>query len=205
MHEFLIKSFITLFVIIDPFGILPVYISLTGSYTRKHRMRTVLKSSLISAGLLIFFALFGGRLLYYLGIYPGSFYVAGGILLFVLSLNMIFGYGVKNKKTSEEEEEEEEIAVFPLAIPMICGPGTIASVIMLVSNAGDDMMKTAIVIACAVFIVFVTALVMLSSELMIKLLGKTGISTIDRIMGIILSALSVQFIFRGISELARLM
>ena len=197
--------FFTLFFVVDPLGLIPVFLFyLTGQRDHK-RKRIIIRSIGISIALSVFFILLGRYLLRFLGISTGSFLVAGGILLFIIAIEMLLGQPsrVRMRDVGEQEqpEEEHDVSVFPLAIPMLCGPGNIAALIMFSTQAEGDIVKIAIIVALSVTVFLLAMVVMLFSDRIGAFVGSTGISIMQRLMGLILSAMSVQFIRNGLFEL----
>lgn len=202
---FTISAFVTFLTIIDPVGLTPVVAGLTAHLTRVQRNIIIARAILISAGIIAFFALVGHFLLDRLGIELYAFDMAGGILLFLVAVDMLFGRPSGTRETKEEEEEamtRDDISVFPLAIPMIAGPGTIATTILYVGLATPhllDLLSVAAAILCALFIAWAA---MRGSNWIIEHIGRTGIMVVTRILGILLAALALQFVLNGITTYA---
>ena len=202
---FTIRAFVTFFTIIDPVGLAPVVIGLTAHLSDVQRSNIVTRAIVISAIIIAFFALVGNFLLDRLGISLYAFNMAGGILLFLVAVDMLFGRpsGARETKTeSDEAMTREDVSVFPLAIPMIAGPGTIATTILyinLASSSGNllDFLSVAAAIASALIAAW---LVMRSSLWIVQHVGRTGILVLSRILGILLAALAIQFVLNGIVE-----
>jgi multiple antibiotic resistance protein len=198
---FTISAFVTFFTIIDPVGLAPVVVALTAHLSEAQRKRIITRATLISAGIIAFFALVGRFLLDRLGINLYAFDIAGGLLLFLVAVDMLFGRqsGARETKTeSEEALTREDVSVFPLAIPMIAGPGTIASTILYVDLATPHLLDLLAVAAAIISTLLVAWLVMRVSMDIIRLFGRTGILVLSRILGILLAALAIQFIFNGV-------
>lgn len=203
MITFTISAFVTFLTIIDPVGLAPVVISLTAHLNNAQRHKIVTRAIVISAIIIAFFALVGRLLLDRLGISLYAFSIAGGLLLFLVAVDMLFGRSSGPRETKTEEAEartREDISVFPLAIPMIAGPGTIATTILyvnLATGSGNPLSLLAVgaAIVCALFAAW---LVMRSSQWIIQLIGRTGILVLTRILGILLAALAIQFVLNGI-------
>ena len=202
---FTISAFVTFLTIIDPVGLAPVVVGLTAHLTEAQRNRIVARATFISAGIILFFALVGRFLLDRLGISLYAFNMAGGALLFLVAVDMLFGRPSGTRETKTEEEEamtREDISVFPLAIPMIAGPGTIATTILYVDIATPrplDLLSVAAAITCALFAAWAA---MRSSSWIISRVGRTGILVLSRILGILLAALALQFVLNGITMFA---
>jgi multiple antibiotic resistance protein len=199
---FTIQAFVTFFTIIDPLGLVPVVIALTAYQNDVQRRKIITRAVVISAAIIAFFALVGRFLLDRLGISLYAFDMAGGALLFLVAVDMLFGRSSGTRETQTEAEEaktREDISIFPLAIPMIAGPGTIATTILYVGLAIPDPLKLLAVAAAIITSLLAAWLVMRSSTFIIRLFGRTGILVLSRILGILLAALAVQFILNGIS------
>lgn len=204
---FTIQAFVTFFTIIDPVGLAPVVIGLTADLSDTQRRRIVTRSVLISAGIIAFFALVGRFLLNSLGINLYAFNIAGGALLFLVAVDMLFGRQSGARETRQEQEEamsREDISVFPLAIPMIAGPGTIATTILYVGEAVPNIYELLAVAAAIISALFAAWVVMRSSLWIVRRVGRTGILVLSRILGVLLAALAIQFILNGIAAFAHL-
>lgn len=198
---FTISAFVTFFTIIDPVGLAPVVIGLTAHLEDAQRNVIVTRAILISAAIIAFFALVGGFLLARLGISLYAFNIAGGLLLFMVAVDMLFGRPSGTRETKTEEEEamtREDVSVFPLAIPMIAGPGTIATTILYVNQAVPRLVDMLSVGAAIITALLAAWVVMRSSLWIVRRAGKTGILVLSRILGILLAALAVQFVLNGI-------
>lgn len=196
---FVLKSLVSIFAILNPFGALPVFVGLTENYSEKDRHFVIRHSVYYVFGILTFFLLFGEILFKIFGINIGSLEVAGGILLSLVSINMVFGNPHKERTSKDELAEAEDkanIALVPLAIPLLSGPGAIATVITLSTSVKNFFLYAAIFIAIIIACIAVY-FVLFSSSFLNKFLGKIGIGIISRLMGIILLAISVQFIVNG--------
>ena len=202
LFTFSISAFVTFLTIIDPVGLAPVFIGLTSHLSETQRKAIVTRSILISACIIAFFAIVGHFLLNSLGINLYAFNIAGGALLFLVAVDMLFGRPSGARETKAEEEEamlRDDISVFPLAIPMIAGPGTIATTILYVDLANQrplNMLAVAIAILTTLFLAWI---VMRGSSWIIQHIGKTGILVLSRLLGIILAALAIQFMLNGIT------
>jgi multiple antibiotic resistance protein len=202
---FTISAFVTFFTIIDPVGLAPVVIGLTAHLNDAQRQTIITRAIVISAVIIAFFALVGRFVLDRLGISLYAFNIAGGVLLFLVAVDMLFGRssGARETKTEEEEAKtREDVSVFPLAIPMIAGPGTIATTILYVNLALANGSPLALVsVGAAIVTALIAAwLVMRSSLWIIHHVGRTGILVLSRILGILLAALAIQFVLNGFTE-----
>jgi len=198
----IVTIFLAVFIVVDPFGIVPVFISLTHGLTPARRHATILKALLVAFGVLCLFIFTGSAILRFLGILPGSFFISGGILMFIISIDLLLGRPGRTKTTGREAgEEREDVSIFPLAIPMLAGPGAITTVLLYVS---EDTLPTFIpfVLAGSVALALgLAGITMLLSSFFLRVLGRTGVSVIERIMGIVLTGLSVQFVYDGLLKL----
>jgi multiple antibiotic resistance protein len=202
MIDLFVSAFVTFFVIIDPPGCAPIFASLTGGTTPTQRRAMAVRSVLIAAGILLFFALFGEDLLRKLGVSLAAFRIAGGIMLFMIALEMVF-----EKRTQRREDraqkvnatpEIEDISVFPMAIPMIAGPGSIASVMLLMARS-EGLDQSLIVLGAMGAVLILTVIALLAAGPLMRLLGHKVEAMITRILGVILAALAAQFVIDGIA------
>lgn len=199
--HFAITAIATAFTIIDPIGMVPLSLTITAGAPPDLRRRTIDRAVLVAAGVILFMGLVGRALLDYLGITLSAFSIAGGILLLLISIDMLFARPSGTRKTDEEEQEailNENVAVFPLAIPMLAGPGTIATVLLLVNLSRNQPGRLAVVFVAYALALFTAWLTMRGATVISRIAGKTGIHVVTRLLGIILSALAVQFILNGL-------
>ena len=196
---YMITAFATMVVIIDPFAIGPMFLALTPGMTARQRRRIAWRSVFIAGLLLLVFAAFGAAVLGFIGISMPAFRVAGGILLFLTALDMLFDRRTKRREgQAEADDDHDDPSVFPLAIPLIAGPGSIASVILLTGEKpGIEGLVTVMTITFGVLIIM--GLTMQASGYLERVLGKVGINVITRLLGMLLAALSVQFVLDGLS------
>lgn len=198
----IITIFLAVFIVVDPFGIVPIFISLTGGFTPARRRATVLKAVVIAFLVLCLFIFTGSALLGFLGIQPGSFFIAGGILMFIVSIDLLLGKQGRTKTTgSETEEEREDVSIFPLAIPMLAGPGAITTILLYSSEGSDPWFIMPVLVGSAALALAAAAATMFASTFFLRALGRTGVSVIERLMGIVLTGLSVQFVYDGLLKL----
>lgn len=201
MLDPLIAAFVTLLVVIDPPGVVPIFAGLTAGVSAAERRRVALNGTLIAAGVLLSFALGGEVLLRLLGIGLPAFRIAGGILLLLLSVEMVMAKHTGLRATTSVEEAEgshrADITVFPLAIPLIAGPGAMTSIVLLMGRAPDLQGKAMILGILGVVLVIMLLCLLLTGPVM-RLLGVTGVNVISRVAGIILAALAVQFVIDGV-------
>jgi multiple antibiotic resistance protein len=197
-----LQALLTLFVVIDPVGLVPVFVGLVGERSQAVQRATARRAILISAGLLATFAIVGGPLLAYLGISVAALQVAGGILLFRIAMDMVFAqYRRETSEEAAEAQTREDVSVFPLAIPLIAGPGALASILVLTSEAHGDPLEVALVLLMAGLVLLVAWALLRSSIRISALLGQTGVNVVTRILGLILSALAVQLVANGLRQL----
>ena len=201
--NFAITAFATALTIIDPVGMVPLSLAVTASAPPDARRQMIDRAVIVAAVVIFGMALVGRYLLNYLQITLPAFSIAGGILLLLISIDMLFARpsGARAKPEEEREAiERENAAVFPLAIPMIAGPGTIATVLLLVSLSDGDKVRIVIVYAAYALALIATWLCMRGASLVLRWIGRTGVGVLTRLLGIILSALAVQFIINGLSK-----
>ena len=201
--KFALTAFATAFTIIDPIGMIPLTLAATVAMPAERRTKIVDQAVIVAAIVMLVMGLVGRPLLNYLGITLSAFLIAGGILLFLIAIDMLFARPTGAKRTEEEEREAahaDNPAVFPLAIPMIAGPGTIATVMLLVNLARNDGPRLLIVGAACAGALFITWLFMRGAMKFQHLIGRTGIHVVTRLLGIILAALAVQFVLNGLGE-----
>jgi multiple antibiotic resistance protein len=196
-QAFLITAFATLFVVIDPPGLVPMFIALTQGMTNDRRRAMALRACIIAAALLTLFGLAGESILTFIGISMPAFRIAGGILLFLTALDMLFERRTQRRE-GQHADPDHDPSVFPLATPLIAGPGAIASVILLVGESGPGWSGTVAVIALMLGMIAVTYAFLLASPPLERLLGRTGTIVITRLLGMLLAALSVQFVIDGV-------
>ncbi|MCV2889272.1 MarC family protein [Ruegeria aquimaris] len=194
---FLITAFTTLFVVIDPPGQTPIFMALTQGMDSRTKRAIALRACLTAAAILAMFAAFGEAVLGFVGISMPAFRVAGGVLLFLTALDMLFERRTKRREDRAEAEEHADPSVFPLGIPLIAGPGSIATMILLAGqHPGAEGLATVIAVMLAVLAVVL--FLYLISGLLGRLLGKTGLNVVTRLLGMLLAALAVQFILDGL-------
>jgi multiple antibiotic resistance protein len=199
MLDELVKFFVVLFVVVEPPSLVPLFATMTEGASAGYRRRMALKAAAVSLGILVVFALAGSWFIGMMGISIDAFRIGGGVMLFLIALDMVFA---REEKTTPEEKAETrrraDISVFPLAFPLISGPGALATVLLTFGSAPSDPVLYAGLIAVIAAVVAVTLLFMLATPLVMRVLGVTGANVVSRIAGVILAALAVQFILDGL-------
>lgn len=195
----LINDFITLFVALDPIGIIPLLIPLTARLSDHERRWVVIRSVLIATAVLGGFAVFGHMLLGAMGISFASFRIAGGLILFLVGIKMIFDEPASSIK-SGHEEQGKDIAVFPLALPYMAGPGTMLAVMVATRQQEFEAVVLLAKVGVLILTMTVTLGILISASKIHRFLGRTGTEVIGRVMGIILAALAAESVVRGILE-----
>jgi multiple antibiotic resistance protein len=194
----------TFFATIGPLDVAAMFAVLTANQTDQQKRATAIRGTLISAGILVAFALIGELLLAQLGISLAALRAAGGILLLLIGIDMVFARSSGGTSTTDDEEEEAalktDISVFPLATPLIAGPGAMGAAILLMADQEGDITGQAIIISSILAIVLLTFIALLLASKIQRLLGVTGMHVITRVMGVLLAALAVQFIFDGVKQ-----
>ena len=203
MIEIFIKTFIFYFIVIDPIGSTPVFLVITEHLSIKETIKTALHGTFIATLILLFFALLGNAILTYLKISFPAFTIAGGIILFIIALEMLF-----DKRHQRKEENvnftSDKLSIFPLATPLLAGPAAITSVIVSVSSVGPDFTKQAIGMVSLVAATVATFIILFVAVKFEKMINKRIISVISRIVAIILAGLSIQYILNGIKAFINL-
>lgn len=201
MIALFLSAFVTLFVVIDPPGCAPIYASLTTGASQAQRRAMAIRATAIAAAILLVFALWGKQLLGVLGIQLDSFRIAGGIMLFIIAMDMVF-----EKRTQRREDraqkivetpEVEDVSVFPMAMPMIAGPGSIATVMLLMSRA-DGLAERGVVLGAVVLTLVLMLGSLLAAGPIMALLGAKIEAVITRLLGVLLAALAAQFVIDGL-------
>lgn len=202
--ETAIVAFTTFFATIGPLDIAAMYAGLTPTATAAARRSMAIRGTLIAGGILVFFALMGELMLSSLGISLAALKVAGGILLLLIGIEMVFARSSGGTSTTVEENTEatmkQDISVFPLATPLIAGPGAMGAVILLMADAKGNVVDQLIILGSLVLILVLTLSLLLLANRVQKLLGVTGMHVVSRVFGVLLSALAVQFMFDGIAQ-----
>lgn len=198
-------AFVTIFFIVDPFAVIPVYLALTEKYSDPERRSVRFRATLIALGLLVMFAISGTTFFEFFGITLPAFQIAGGILLFGLGYSQLLAKQEKVSRVENQEGlEKDDISVFPLAMPLLAGPGAISTVILLSTKTGSALRLAELVVAIAVCMLL-TFLVLKFAPYLLRVMGRTGLNLLSRIMGIILTAVGIQFALNGIREVVDLL
>lgn len=195
---FYLTSFVTLFVIVDPIALVPLFIALTRGMDQAHRRTLALRACVIAAGLLAVFGLVGNGLLTVTGITIPAFRISGGFLLFITALDMLFERRTQRRE-GQQAEPNHDPSVFPLATPLIAGPGAFTTMILLVNNTpASGVAHTLAILAIMLLVVGSTFVMFLSASFIERMLGRTGIVVVTRLLGMLLAALAVQFVLDGV-------
>jgi len=198
-----INALVILFVVVDPIAIAPLFLSFTNNNTAPQRKHMVTKAVLLATAMLLVFYLFGEWLLKALGISFPAFRIAGGILLLLIAIDMILVYQSPIRSTTSDEQQEavlkSDISVFPLAFPLISGPGALTTVLLMASNTTDSI-QMAGMIAIILLVMLATYIVLMTAPQLSKFMGETGTNVIGRLFGLILAALAVQYMIDGIKS-----
>jgi multiple antibiotic resistance protein len=199
--EFAISALVTLFVVVDPIGLAPTFLAVTDDLPRRARRNVALRASIIAGAILIGMALLGDRLLRALEISLPAFRIAGGLLLFAIAFEMVFGIRMRREGQAAEEAVEEHvrnIAAFPLAIPLLAGPGAITAVVLSAGHAAGNLLLTGLLLAVVVLVAASCFVAFILAGRISRFLGMTGNIVLSRLLGVLLAALAVQYVVDGI-------
>lgn len=203
MWDILLSAFVTLFIVIDPVGVAWLFVALTHGSDDAVRRRMAIRAVILSGAILMVFYFSGDILLRWLGIGLPAFKIAGGILLMLLAIDMVFARqsGLRSTTSGEthEAEHKKDISVFPLAFPMIAGPGALTTVLLMSANAAHSLMLGYLVVVL-LLVLLITLLCLMSAPWLNRLLGQTGANVISRLLGLILAAMAVQFVIDGAKQ-----
>ena len=210
MIELFVSAFVTLFVVLDPPGCVPIFSGLTSGATAAHRRTMAYRSVAIAGGVLLLFAIFGEDFLRALGISLAAFKLAGGIMVFLIAIDMVFEKRTERRESRAQEVTrdaeaahralaEEDISVFPMGIPMLAGPGSIAAIMLLMART-RGLEASLFVLAALAAVLLVTLAALLAAGPLMRLMGKKLEAMITRLLGVILAALAAQFVLDGIRE-----
>lgn len=196
-----ISAFVALFVIIDPIGLAPLFAALTQGDTARMRRGIAIRACLIAFGLLTLFGLAGESVLHFLGISMPAFRMAGGVLLFLTALDMLFERRKERRQGQADEPHTDDPSVFPLATPLIAGPGALATMILLTGQDGSDALHIIAIHAVMAAVLLCVFVLFLLAAPLERLLGPTGINVVTRLLGMLLAALAIQFVIDGFHDL----
>lgn len=200
MIELFVSAFVTFFVVIDPPGCAPIFAGLTSGASAVHRRAMAVRAVLVASAILFGFALFGEALLRALGISLNAFRIAGGIMLFLIALEMVFEKRTERREDRAEKikaDEATDISIFPMAMPMIAGPGSIASVMLLMSQS-SGLASSAVVLAAMASILALTLVALLIAGPIMRVVGAKIEAVVSRLLGVLLAALAAQFVIDGL-------
>lgn len=198
--DLFIPSFVTLFVVMDPIGIAPLFMALTRGMSTAKRRGVAIRACAIAGVLLTLFAFLGEGVLNFLGISMPAFRIAGGILLLLTALDMLFERRTQRRKDqTEEADNDDDPSVFPLAMPLIAGPGAIATVILL-AGQGDGIAGIGLALVVMSLVLLIAFVLFNAAPLLERLLRETGIKVVTRLLGMLLAALAVQFVLEGLRD-----
>jgi multiple antibiotic resistance protein len=200
--SFSLLSLSAVFFVVDPMGVVPVFVAMTSGDSEEKKARMARRAALTAFGILTVFAVAGTVIFRVLGVTLGAFKVAGGVLLLLTSIEMLRAQHPRTRVTPEEEQEgidKDDVAIFPLAIPLLAGPGSIATVTALMGRAGRTILVVPVVISIALTCLASYAMLRAASRIA-RLFGVTGLNVINRVIGLIIGAIAVQFVFDGVKD-----
>ena len=204
MFESASLALATFFATIGPLDAATVFATLTANASAQHKRLMAIRATIVASVILLTFAIFGEAILSSLGISLAALSTGGGILLLLIGIDLVFARTSGGTSTTDEEEEEaiakQDISIFPIATPLIAGPGAIGAAILLMANARDSIQNQMIVIAALLTMLIFTGIALLLASQVHRIFGVTGMHVITRIMGVLLTALAVQFIFDGVIQ-----
>jgi len=201
---FALTSFSAVFFVVDPFAAIPIFLAMTAGNSPEQRRATALRAAATVVATLLLFALAGGLIFRMFGISIGAFRVAGGLLLFLMAVDMMRAHPSPTRSSAAEVaegQEKSEPGIVPLGLPMLAGPGAIATVSVLMSSARASLAKAAIVLSSVLATALITYVVLRSATRLERALRTTGLNVLNRVMGLILAAVAVQFVAMGVQEL----
>jgi multiple antibiotic resistance protein len=202
--DYAVSALVTLFVVVDPVGLAPTFLAVTEGLPPKAKRSIALRASLIAGAILIGTALIGDWLLRALGISLQAFRIAGGLLLFAIAFEMVFGARMRREGEAAEkavEEHARDLAAFPLAIPLMAGPGAITATVLLAGRADGNLLLIGVLIAVVILVSIGCLTTFIFAARISRLLGRTGNIVLSRLLGVVLAALAVQFVTDGIRSL----
>jgi len=202
--DVMVAALVTLLVVVDPIGLIPAFLGITAGLPRPARRQVAIRACLIAFAILTGAALIGDWLLRILSISLPAFRIAGGLLLFSIASEMVFGVRIARQSEAAEQAIEEHVrnvAAFPLAIPLMAGPGAITATVLLAGRSGGDPMRLAVLIGIIAVVMAACLIVFLAATRIERLLGMTGNTVLSRLLGVLLAALAVQFVIDGVRAL----
>ncbi|MDP9200293.1 MAG: MarC family protein [Pseudomonadota bacterium] len=202
MIDELLKFLVLFFVVVEPISLVPLFAALTEGANEAFRRRMALKAVLIAGAVFLLFAVGGAAFLRVMGISIDAFRIAGGVMLFLIALEMVFARESGTRSTSQELDENlkrTDIAVFPLAFPFIAGPGSLAIVLLTFGASRDDLVLSGGLLGVVVLVLAITYVLMRLTPVVMRAMGVTGANVVNRLSGVVLAALAVQFIIDGVS------
>jgi len=196
-----VLSFTSFFTLINPFGTMPIFMTMTADLTSQQRTHTARKASVVAFITIVIFAFSGQLLFNFFGISVNSFRVVGGVIFFLMGMDMLQArLGRVKVKESEVKNYVDDISITPLAIPMICGPGALTNAIVMMEDANTIEKKLVLIVSVSV-VMLLTFLILFSSSKIIKVLGQTGVNVMMRLMGLIVMVIAVEFFFAGLKPI----
>ncbi|WP_437677750.1 MarC family protein [Sorangium sp. So ce131] len=201
-----LMSLSAVFFVVDPIAIVPLFLTMTRDDPHEKVRRTARRACLVAGGLMLFFALFGGVIFRIFGVSLAAFRVAGGILLLITALDMLRARSSATRTSPSEEQEgiaKDDVALVPLAMPLLAGPGAIATAMVLMSRAGEDVVAAALVLASIVITFVASYFVLRGAGFVQRALKASGLAVLERVMGLLLAAIAVQFMADGVKALWR--
>lgn len=203
-----VDTFVILFVVVDPIGLAPLFAAITQGGTAEYRRRMALRGTTIAAIILFAFVLGGAALLRLLGIGTPAFQIAGGLLLFLVALDMVFvrQSGIRSATEREQREAElrEDVSVFPLAFPLIAGPGALTTVLLMAGKHAQRPAGTVVVLVVVLAVLLLALAALLQAPRIMRVMGETGANVVTRVLGVVLAALAVQYVLDGLHAAFRL-
>jgi len=206
MVVFFVKALVALFTVVDPVGLVPVVLALTANLTPQERALVITRAVFIAAIVIAIFGVAGPFIFASLGVTPEAFSIAGGLLLFLIAIDMLFGRQSGARETPRETRDartRDDVSVFPLAIPLIAGPGALATITLLLGTAQGNVVSLGLVAIAAALTLIAAWIAMRVSAIIQKRVGTTGILVLSRVLGMLLAAVAAQFILNGIGVFLR--
>lgn len=203
--NFGLLAFTSFFTLINPLGVMPIFMTMTAELNHEHRVVTAKKASIVSFATIVIFSFSGQLLINFFGISVDSFRIAGGVIFFLMGMDMLQArLGKVKVSDSEIKSYVNDISVTPLAIPMICGPGALTNAIVLMEDA-DSFDKKIVLLTVILIVMLLTYLILFSSSRIIKILGETGLNVMMRLMGLIVMVIAIEFFFSGLGPFIKKM